>query len=57
MPVDTYEELCGTILGKIDILEVIELLMISAEDLLERFEDRVMMNQSEIEEYLDESLR
>lgn len=54
---DTYEELCARIVHKIDTLELIELLEVSSEDLLARFEDRLELNRMDIEEYLDESVR
>jgi hypothetical protein len=52
---DTFDELRGKILLQIDILELIEMLQISSEEILDRFEDRLMIHQDKIEEYLDES--
>ena len=54
---DTYEELCDRLLVHTDTLELIELLGVTPEELLERFEDKVELNRDEIEEYLDECLR
>lgn len=51
---DTFDELCGRILAQADAEELLELLDISSEELLQRFEDRVMIRQEQIEEYLDE---
>jgi hypothetical protein len=54
---DTFDELCDTILLKVDMLELIELLNISTKDIIRQFEDEIMMNRDEIEEYLDELTR
>ncbi len=52
---DTFDELRGKILLQIDTMELVEMLQISSEELLDRFEDRLMIHQDKIEEYLDES--
>jgi hypothetical protein len=52
---DTYEELRDRILVQLDILDIIEVLNITAENLLERFDDRLMMQQEDFEEYFNES--
>ena len=54
---DTFDELCGTILVKVEITDLLELLGITTEDLLSRFDDRVMMEQDEIRKFLDDQPR
>ena len=54
---DTFDEICDRILLKVDMLELIELLNISTKDIIRQFEDEIMMNRDEIEEYLDELTR
>lgn len=51
----TFEEIRDTILVRMDVQDLIEMLDISAEELLDRFEDRAMLKQEELEEYIDES--
>ena len=53
---DTYEELRDRILVQLDIIDILEVLSITAEDLLERFDDRLMMQQEDFEEYFNESM-
>ena len=50
----TLDEIRDTILVRIDIQELVELLDISTEELLDRFEDRAMLKQDDIEEFLNE---
>ncbi len=52
---DTFDELCGKLTAQVDTLELIELLQISSEELLDRFEDRIMIHRDKLEEYIDES--
>ena len=52
---DTYDELCDIILVRLDILDLVELLGITVADLLDRFDDRVMLQQDKIEEFVHES--
>jgi hypothetical protein len=49
-----HEELCATLLAEVDMLELLELLSVTVEDIIERFSDRIEVNSDEIEEYLDE---
>jgi hypothetical protein len=51
---DTFEELCVKLVANADMMEVIELLHLTTEDLVERFEDRIEENLEEIREYMDE---
>ena len=51
---DTYDELCVRIGDKVDMIELLELLSITVSDVVERFEDRIMMNREDIEEFLDD---
>ena len=51
---DTYDEMCDRILVRLEVLDLVELLDITAKELLDRFEDKVMLQQDEIEEYLNE---
>ncbi len=50
---DTYEEMCVKLVLKVDMIELLELLNITVEDILERYEDRIEINRTDIEEYLD----
>lgn len=54
---DTYEELRVKLLVHADIIDVLELLNITLDDLIERFDDRVMMNRDDIEEFLEATVR
>jgi len=54
---DTYEELCVKLIVHCDMLELLELLNITVEDVVERFEDRIDISREYIEEYLDEPTR
>jgi hypothetical protein len=51
---DTFDEMCDTILVRIDVLELVELLDITAAEILDRFEDKVMLEKEKIEEYIHE---
>ncbi len=54
---DTFEEMCDRIVSKVDMIELLELLDITVPDILERFEDRVMINQDKLEGFLNDSPR
>ena len=54
---DTFDEMCGIILVKVETTELLELLNITTEDILDRFDDRVMMHQDKLENYLEGQLR
>ena len=54
---DTLDELYGKLISQVDMIDLLDLLDISVKDLLERFEDRVMIHQDKIEEFLDDSPR
>jgi len=47
-------ELCDRIIVQVDIIELVELLHITTEDIVERFEDRVLIHQDKIEEFLND---
>ena len=47
-------ELCDRIVSQVDIIELVELLHITTEDIVERFEDRVLIHQDALKEFLDE---
>ena len=51
---DTFEELCDRLLLHTDTLELLELLGVTPEDLIERFDDRVEQYQDKLEEYLND---
>ena len=51
---DTYDELCDRILVRIEPQELVELLDLSTAAILDRFDDKVMLLQDDIEEYLHE---
>ena len=51
---DTFEELCDRLLVHTDTLELLELLCVTPEDLIERFEDRIELHRDKLEEYLDD---
>jgi len=51
---DTYDEMCDRILVRLEVLDLVELLDITVKELLDRFEDKVMLQQDELEEYLNE---
>lgn len=51
---DTYDEMCVTILVRMDVEDLVELLGITVEEVLDRFDDKVMLKQDEIEEFLHE---
>lgn len=50
----THDELCDRILLHYDAEQVLEVLHISVEDLLNRFDDRVTEHFEKLEEELDE---
>jgi hypothetical protein len=54
---DTFEELCVKLVVHSEIEDIIELLDITPEDLVVRFEDRIEENVDKIEEFLDECAR
>jgi len=47
-------ELSERVLAKMDMLEILEVLNITVEDIVERFDDRIDSNVEDIEEYLNE---
>ena len=51
---DTFEELCDRLLVHTDTLELLELLCVTPEDLIERFEDRIELHMDKLEEYLND---
>ena len=51
---DTYDEMCVTILVRMDVEDLVELLGITVEEVLDRSDDKVMLKQDEIEEFLHE---
>ena len=51
---DTFDELCVKLIGKADVEDLLELLQITPEELLEKFECRVEERREELEEFLDE---
>ena len=51
---DTYDEMCGIILVRMDVQDLVELLGITIEEIMDRFDDKVMLKQDDIEEYLHE---
>lgn len=53
----TFKETCGKLMVHSEIEDVIDLLKITTEDILDRFEDRVEEHRDQIEEFLDEQLR
>jgi len=46
-------ELSERVLAKMDMLEILEVLNITVEDIVERFDDRIDSNVDDIEEYLN----
>ena len=50
---DTFDELRGKILLQVDTIELIEMLQVSSEEILDRFEDKVMQHQDKLEEYVN----
>jgi hypothetical protein len=51
---DTFEELCVKLMVKSDIEDIIDLLQLTPEDLVSRFEDRLEENIVEIREFLND---
>ena len=51
---DTFDEMCDRIVTNVDMIELLELLDITVKDIVERFEDRVMTNQDDIQEFLND---
>jgi hypothetical protein len=49
----TYNELIHRMLYAMDAYEILEVLELSAEELLDRFEDKIIKDYEKIEEYLD----
>lgn len=49
---DTFEELCARLLEQVDMIELLEVLSITPECIVDRFEDRIMIERDNIEEYL-----
>ena len=50
----TYDELCVRIIEQVDMIELLELLNITTEDIVERYEDRILANQDDIQEFLND---
>lgn len=50
----TYNEIVERLLEHYDIMDIVELLKISAEDLIDRFEDRVEMYFDKLEEEVND---
>ena len=51
---DTFDETRVKLLRQADAEQLLELLQISNEELLDRFEDRLTLFMHKVEEYLDE---
>lgn len=51
---DTFEELCVKLMVQSDIEDILDLLKLTPEDLVGRFEDRIEENILEIREFLNE---
>ena len=51
---DTFEELCVKLMIKSDIEDIIDLLQLTPEDLVRRFEDRLEENIVEVREVLND---
>jgi len=51
---DTFDEIRGKILHKLDIIELVEMFGITAEDILDRFEDRLELFEIALQEYLND---
>jgi hypothetical protein len=49
----TYNELAQRMLYSMDAYEILEILELSSEELLDRFEDKIIKDYEKIEEYLD----
>jgi hypothetical protein len=49
----TYNELVQRMLYSLDAYEILEILELSSEELLDRFEDKIIKDYEKIEEYLD----
>lgn len=49
----TYNELVQRMLYAMDAYEILEVLELSTEELLDRFEDKIIKDYEKIEEYLD----
>lgn len=49
----TYNELVQRMLYSMDAYEILEVLELSTEELLDRFEDKIIKDYEKIEEYLD----
>ena len=54
---DTFDELCGTILVKVEPADLMEILNITTSDIVNRFDDLIMINQDKVREFLDDQLR
>jgi|SaaInl5LU_22_DNA_1037371.scaffolds.fasta_scaffold379433_2 hypothetical protein len=50
---NTYHELINKMLYSLDNYEMLEILEITAEELADRFEDKIMANFDKLEEYLE----
>jgi len=51
---DTFDELCVKLMAHSDIEDIIDLLKLTPEDLVLRFEDRIEENITEIKEFLND---
>jgi hypothetical protein len=51
---NTYHELINKMLYSLDNYEMIEILEITAEELADRFEDKIMANFDKLEEYIND---
>ena len=51
---DTFEGLRDKIVHKLDIIELVEMFGITAEDILDRFEDRLELFEIALQEYLND---
>jgi hypothetical protein len=50
---NTYHELINKMLYSLDNYEMLEILEITAEELADRFEDKIMANFDKLEKYLE----
>jgi hypothetical protein len=51
---DTFDELCVKLLAKADVEDILELLQVTPEELLDRFDFRVAERMEELEAFIDD---
>ncbi len=54
---DTFKEICDKLVAHADVIDLLELLNITASDIVARFEEEIELNIDDVEEFLDDSIR